>query len=120
MWLVPCTVFIQQDFCGGEDGEPMIRSFVTLVWGVREAVAASDERVRLLQTVFAHKAEETEYAGQTGLRWWSKTCKSDREASLMVAPDMVAKKNGHVYAYLGGGSISATATALMQSIVVNF
>ena len=80
----PCNSLIPQDLCGGGSWEPMIKPFATFVWGVHEAVAASGERIRLLPTVLANKTDETPYAGQTGLRWWSKTCNSDKEASLCL------------------------------------
>ena len=37
----------------------MLKSFVRFVWGVHEAVlTASDEPIRLTQTVHAHKTED--------------------------------------------------------------
>ena len=76
----------------GINGEPMIKPLVTFVQGVHEAVVTSYERINLFQTVFAHTANATQYAGQAGLRWMSKTCNSSKEASLVVAPDVAAKR----------------------------
>ena len=70
---------------------------------------------RLLQAVFGHKTEEVRTAE---LRWWPRCCNSDREASLLVAPDFAATKKRQCYAYLGGGRLSIASTTLLQNIVV--
>ena len=105
-------------YCGAAvDGEPMIRSFVTFVWALYNATFQDEEESgpRLLQAVFAHKTEETHYGE---LHWWSRCCNSDREASILVAPDLAAKKKRQCYAYLGGGQLSSGSTTLLENIVV--
>ena len=49
--------------------------------------------------VFARKTEE---ARNAELRSWPRCCNSDREASLLVAPDLAAKKKRQCYTFLGG------------------
>ena len=51
----------------------MIRCLVTSVWGVHEAVAASDDCVRLMQTAFAHK---------TGIRWGARASVVEQDLQL--------------------------------------
>ena len=56
-------------FCGGDFdyGESLLRSFLTFVWGMREAVlTAPDEPIRLIQTAHAHKTEH--FVGEFRLR----------------------------------------------------
>ena len=91
----------------------MIRSFVSFVWAVYNATF--EDVPRLLQAVFAHKTEEVHAAE---LRWWPCCCNSDREASILVAPDLAAKKKRQCYAYLGGGQLSVASTTLLENIVV--
>ena len=105
-------------YCGAAvDGEPMIRSFVTFVWALYNATFQDEEESgpRLLQAVFAHKTEETHYGE---LHWWSRCCNSDREASILVAPDLAVKKKRQCYAYLGGGQLSVASTTLLENVVV--
>jgi hypothetical protein len=64
-----------QDFCGGIDGEPMIRAFMTVVWALHEETKTDDNKIRLIQTVHAHKTKECRV---DSLRWWSRACNSDR------------------------------------------
>lgn len=91
----------------------MIRAFMTVVWALHEATA--DDKIRLIQTVHAHKTEECRFES---LHWWSRSCNSDREASVIVAPDAAAKRKRQCYAYLGGGQLSVASTTLLHTIVV--
>lgn len=102
-----------QDFLGGMEGEPMIRAFMTVVWALHESTA--DDKIRLIQTAHAHKTEECHFES---LHWWSRSCNSDREASVLVAPDAAAKRKRQCYAYLGGGQLSVASTTLLHTIVV--
>jgi hypothetical protein len=102
-----------QGFVGCTAGEPMLRSFLTVVWGLYEAVCT--EREQLVQVVFAHKSEERLIEG---LRWWSRCCNSDREASILEASEASHRKKRRCYAYLGGGQLSDGSSQLLQNIVV--
>ena len=106
--VAPCNALIPQYFCGGASdyGEPMLKSFVTFVWGVHEAVlTASDEPICLAQNVHAHKTED--FVGESGLKWWSRSCNSGREASLLVALDANARNRGSCTpTWAGGASVS--------------
>ena len=100
-----------QDFRGGIEGEPMIRAFMTVVWALHEATA--DDKIRLIQTVHAHKTEECRFES---LHWWSRSCNSDREASVIVEPDAAAKRKRQCYAYLGGGQLSLDHALASQDV----
>ncbi len=97
------------------DGEPMIRSFVALCWNVYELLTPEADRAALLQTCFAHKATIVE---RGGLEWWSRTCASDREASILVDPEAARMKKRVVYAYLGGGQMTVASASTVQCVVV--
>ena len=45
-------------------------------------------------------------------------CCTDKDASILVAPDFAAKKRRQCYAYLGGGQLSVASTTLLENIVV--
>ena len=53
------------------------------------------------------------------LRWLPRCC-SDKDASMLVAPDFAAKKRRQRYAYLGGWAVqlSVASTTLLENIVV--
>ena len=89
-------------------------SFASFVWAVYDAVFVHAPS-NWLQAVFAHKTEEVRIKE---LHWWSRCCNSDREASILVAPDLAAKKKRQCYAYLGGGQLSVASTTLLENIVV--
>ena len=76
-----------------------------------------NDKLSLIQTVYAHKTEECRLAPES-LRWWSRCCNSNREASILVAPDAAAKRKRQCYAYLGGGQLSVASTTLLHNIVV--
>ena len=65
--------------------------------------------------VHAHKSEGRQVEG---LRWWSRCCNSDREASILEAPEAGHRKKRRCYAYLGGGQLSVASCTLLQNIVV--
>ena len=78
----------------------MLRSFVSFVWAVYDAVFVHAPS-NWLQAVFAHKTEE---ARVKELRWWPRCCNNDREASILVAPDLAAKKRGSATRTAGVGN----------------
>ena len=92
----------------------MIRPFVSFAWAVYDALFV-ETASNWLQAVFAHKTEEVHIQELHG---WSRCCNSDREASILVAPDLAAKKKRQCYAYLGGGELSVASTTLLENIVV--
>ena len=78
----------------------MIRSFVSFAWVVYTATS-EDPIPRLLQGGLRPRGRGSAHCG---LRWWPRCCNSDREASLLVAPDFAATKKRQCYAYLGVGN----------------
>jgi hypothetical protein len=94
-----------------EEGEPMVRALVALSWVVRSATGETS--LRLMSKM--HKAEAVNIAGSS---WWSRSCNTDREATLLVTTTAVGAKGTHVYAYVGGGSLSAASSHLLQCIIV--
>jgi hypothetical protein len=61
-----------------------------------------------------HKAESVEIPE---LRWYSKACRSDREAVGLIDPDRSGPKRIRVYCYLGGGGLTEASTNLAQGVV---
>ena len=61
-----------------------------------------------------HKAESVDILG---LRWYSKACRSDREAVGLIDPDRSGPKRTRVYCYLGGGGLTEASTNLAQGVV---
>ena len=61
-----------------------------------------------------HKAESVD---TLGLRWYSKACRSDREAVGLIDPDRSGPRRARVYCYLGGGGLTETSTNLAQGVV---
>ena len=52
-----------------------------------------------------------------GLRWYSKACRSDREAVGLIDPDRSGPTRTKVYCYLGGGGLTEASTNLAQGVV---
>jgi len=94
------------------EGEPMVRALVALAWAVL-SLTSEATAMRLISK--SHKAEVVNIAGCT---WWSRQCHTDREATLLVTTTTAGPKGTHMYAYLGGGSLSAHSSDLLQCIVV--
>ena len=61
-----------------------------------------------------HKAESVDILG---LRWYSKACRSDREAVGLIDPGRSGPKRTRVYCYLGGGGLTEASTNLAQGVV---
>ena len=101
--------------------EPMLRTFIQLARRLYTKVLRpqddqerkAHERVRC--QAFTHKAELAEIEGR---RWWSKACRSDREASAIVDPTVAVRRQKRVYCYLGGGSLSEGSTEDSGCLVV--
>jgi hypothetical protein len=91
--------------------EPLLRAFILVVRDVH--VAITD--LRLTPRAVLHKAESVDIDGQ---RWYSKACRSDREACVLLQEDLARRKRRRVYAYLGGGSLTHASTDLAQAMVV--
>ena len=87
---------------------------MTLTWCIHETTRAL-RWPRLVQIVHAHKSEDRQIEG---LHWWTRCCNSDREASILLAPNNSFKMKRMCFAYLGGGALSVASTACMQNIVV--
>jgi hypothetical protein len=81
------------DFTG--QSEPMIiRPLVAPTWAFYNL--AERPPAVLMQCDHAHKGEARTC---DALHWWSRTCNSDREASLLIAPDVGKRQRTQVYAY---------------------
>jgi hypothetical protein len=89
-------------------GERMLRAFVLVV---KQALGEAS----LEPKAITHKAETVEILGE---RWFSKACRSDREASALVNSTLPKSKQRRVYCYLGGGGLSEASTWLAQGVVV--
>ena len=61
-----------------------------------------------------HKAESVDIVGP---RWYSKACRSDREAVGLIDPDRSGPTRTKVYCYLGGGGLTEASTNLAQGVV---
>ena len=68
----------------------------------------------LVRRSHMHKAEMERLHG---LNWWSKACRSDRHAALLINSDMKDGKAKRLYVYLGGGSLTSAGTELAQGVV---
>ena len=53
-----------------------------------------------------------------GERWFSKACRSDREAVGLLDPNAKGSKQVQLYCYLGGGGLTEASTFLAQGVVV--
>ena len=96
------------------EGEIMLRAFIRVV-----ARVCQEMNIDQALEVFArtHKAESVEILGE---RWYSKACRSDREAVGLADPSMSGPKRTQVYCYLGGGGLteaSASHVNLAQGVV---
>jgi hypothetical protein len=93
-------------------GEPMVQALVALSGVVRGATRKTG---RLLSKIHRANIRDT-----PGWSWWSHQHNTDREATLLVNT-MTATTTGaqgaHVYAYVGGGSLSSASGHLLQCIV---
>ena len=63
------------------------------------------------------RTHKTESVDILGLRWYSKACRSDREAVGLIDPDRSGPKRTRVYCYLGHGSLTEASTNLAQGVV---
>ena len=89
-------------------GERMLRAFVLAVKRVLDNSSLEPKAI-------THKAETVEILGE---RWFSKACRSDREACALVNSTLPKSKQRRVYCYLGGGGLSEASTWLAQGVVV--
>ena len=92
------------------EGELMLRSFILVVKRILDL-----ENIKLVPKAVTHKAASAEILGE---RWFTKACRSDREASVLLNPDLSKPKQKRVYCYLGGGGLSEASTWLAQGVVV--
>jgi hypothetical protein len=95
-----------------EEGELMLRAFVLVV---RAVFIAAFEDIGLIPFARTHKAEMIEILGE---RWFSKACRSDREAVGLLDPNAKGSKQVQLYCYLGGGGLTEASTFLAQGVVV--
>jgi hypothetical protein len=99
-----------------QEGELMLRAFIRVVSRVAIAMQHPDLR-DLVPFARTHKAESVESEGE---RWYSKACRSDREAVGLLRPDVKGPKRTQVYCYLGGGGLTDASTShvdLAQGVV---
>jgi hypothetical protein len=89
-------------------GERMLRAFVLVVSRILDELSLEPKAI-------THKAETLEILGE---RWFSKACRSDREACALVDSTLHKSKQKRVYCYLGGGGLSEASTWLAQGVVV--
>jgi hypothetical protein len=95
-----------------EEGELMLRAFVLVV---RAVFIVAFEDIGLIPFARTHKAEMIEILGE---RWFSKACRSDREAVGLLDPNAKGSKQVQLYCYLGGGGLTEASTSLAQGVVV--
>jgi hypothetical protein len=93
-----------------EQGELMLRAFILVVSRVIQ-VTTQDPLVPVAMT---HKAETVEILGH---RWYSKACRSDREAVALINQELPKPRRKQVYCYLGGGGLTEASTFLAQGVV---
>ena len=93
-----------------EEGEILLRALMHVILQV------SNEMNLAPHELFArtHKAESVDILG---LRWYSKACRSDREAVGLIDPGRSGPKRTKVYCYLGGGGLTEASTNLAQGVV---
>ena len=93
-----------------EEGDILLRALMHVILQV------SNEMNLAPHELFArtHKAESVDILG---LRWYSKACRSDREAVGLIDPDRSGPKRTRVYCYLGGGGLTEASTNLAQGVV---
>jgi hypothetical protein len=95
-----------------EEGEVMLRAFVLVVHCV--FITAFGD-IGLSPFARTHKAEMVEVLGE---RWFSKACRSDREAVGLLDPNVKGSRSVQLYCYLGGGGLTEASTFLAQGVVV--
>ena len=90
----------------------MLRAFVLVV---RAVFIDAFEDIGLIPFARTHKAEMVEVLGE---RWFSKACRSDREAVGLLDPNAKGSKRVQLHCYLGGGGLTEASTSLAQGVVV--
>ena len=97
---------------GGGGPEPMLVAFVDTVNLVYQTLNADEPT--LVRRAHMHEAEMERLHG---LNWWSKACRSDRHAAVLINSDMKDGKAKRLYVYLGGGSLTSASTELARGVV---
>jgi hypothetical protein len=95
-----------------EEGEILLRAVMRVILHVLKEMNLNLDRHELFART--HKAESVEIPA---LRWYSKACRSDREAVGLIDPDRSGPKRTRVYCYLGGGGLTEASTNLAQGVV---
>ena len=93
--------------------EPLLRSFTQVAYEIYRSITTIEKQLQV--RAFTHKAEHVEIEGT---QWWSKACRSDREASAIIDANQPRQKQKRMYCYLGGGSLSDASSEHVQGIVV--
>jgi hypothetical protein len=84
----------------GDASEVALRSFIQVIKTVHKIVWHDSEV--LVPMVKMHKAEVRELEGTL---WWSKTCRSNRQAVVLLDESRSKPKQKRVYLYWGGQSL---------------
>jgi hypothetical protein len=110
-------------------GAPLLTGFVLCVWAVYEAHRSSESPALAMMSVY-HKGGVHESCGGEGMTWWSRACKTDQEAIVLLnvkEADLLMQTTGcysrpctprrpPLYCYVGGG-VAEQPTCITHVVV---